>query len=100
MPRANLAAGGCCPGWAHAVVDADDASQAKIRCNGARPVMQVAVGRAARHVRFLILIGGMIGLRDGTLLMACNPIGGNRNRLAFIAPQRSGSGMDAEGGVS
>ena len=26
----------------------------------------------------------MIGLRDGSLLMACNPIPGNRNRLALL----------------
>ncbi len=33
----------------------------------------------------------MIGLRDGSLLMACNPIGGNRNQLSLLRSSDQGS---------
>jgi len=33
----------------------------------------------------------MIGLRDGSLLMACNPIGGNRNQLSLLRSTDQGS---------
>ena len=33
----------------------------------------------------------MIGLKDGSLLMACNPIGGNRNKLALLRSTDQGS---------
>ena len=33
----------------------------------------------------------MIGLKDGSLLMACNPIGGNRNQLALLRSLDQGS---------
>lgn len=50
--------------------------------------------KSARDIPNPNSAAAMIGLRDGTLLMACNPIPGNRNRLSLLRSTDQGDTWD------
>ena len=86
MPRATLQPAVVPLDRAHAVAALRDAGpgENRIQWSETRDAGQTWVQKSAREIPNPNSAAAMIGLRDGSLLMACNPISGNRNRLSLL----------------
>ena len=93
MPRASLQPAVVALGEDHAVAALRDAGPGDnhvqwSETHDAGRSWQAASPRAIPNPNSAV---AMIGLRDGSLLMAANPIGGNRNRLSLLRSTDEGS---------
>lgn len=93
MPRATLQPAVVALDGQHAVAALRDAGpgENQVQWSETRDAGRSWQGSSARAIPNPNSAVAMIGLRDGTLLMACNPIGGNRNRLALLRSSDQGS---------
>ena len=93
MPRATLQPAVVALDGQHAVAALRDAGpgENQVQWSETRDAGQSWQGSSARTIPNPNSAVAMIGLRDGTLLMACNPIGGKRNRLALLRSRDQGS---------
>lgn len=62
----------------------------QIQWSETRDAGQTWVQKSARSIPNPNSAAAMIGLRDGSLLMACNPIPGNRNQLSLLRSMDQG----------
>lgn len=86
MPRATLQPAVVPLDRDHAVAALRDAGpgENRIQWSETRDAGQTWVQKSAREIPNPNSAAAMIGLQDGSLLMACNPIAGNRNRLSLL----------------
>ncbi len=86
MPRATLQPAVVPLDPQHAVAALRDAGpgENRIQWSETRDAGQSWVQKSPREIPNPNSAAAMIGLRDGSLLMACNPIPGNRNRLSLL----------------
>ena len=86
MPRPTLQPAVVTLGAQHAVAALRDSGPGpnQIQWSETQDAGQTWVQKSARSIPNPNSAAAMIGLRDGSLLMACNPIPGNRNRLSLL----------------
>ena len=93
MPRATLQPAVVPLNATHAVAALRDAGpgENQVQWSETRDGGRSWQGASARTIPNPNSAVAMIGLKDGSLLMACNPIGGNRNQLALLRSKDQGS---------
>ena len=93
MPRATLQPAVVALDGQHAVAALRDAGpgENQVQWSETRDAGQTWHAGSARAIPNPNSAVAMIGLKDGSLLMACNPIGGNRNKLALLRSMDQGS---------
>ena len=93
MPRATLQPAVVALDAQHAVAALRDAGpgENQVQWSETTDAGRSWQARSARTIPNPNSAVAMIGLRDGTLLMACNPIDGNRNRLSLLRSRDQGS---------
>ncbi len=92
MPRPTLQPAVVPLNGEHAVAALRDAGPGpnQIQWSETRDAGRSWVQQSARQVPNPNAAAAMIGLRDGSLLMACNPISGNRNQLSLLRSTNQG----------
>lgn len=92
MPRPTLQPAVVPLSGTHAVAALRDAGPGpnQIQWSETRDAGQSWVQQSAREIPNPNSAAAMIGLRDGSLLMACNPIPGNRNQLSLLRSTNQG----------
>lgn len=93
MPRATLQPAVVALDGQHAVAALRDAGpgENQVQWSETRDAGRTWQAGSARAIPNPNSAVAMIGLKDGSLLMACNPIGGNRNKLALLRSRDQGS---------